>query len=228
MPEYIFFRTESDEQIPRLPRSTNALKLLEYDNLCWELTGGDKEFAKFLFENNLLQLSHVTFIDGRIHFEDGFFYGYGDAVLHVNRRKETAEVRLGIDGLELYDDLIPFIETGKNDLVFVDDANKLTGVHFVLDLLPKAAIEETHVKKVVVTARDYARQQVVQKILEVEKCSYRSHASRYEHFLYLQKSSMRRHPDALDRHGDSCRQHHHHCKALKYAQHSGRKRLAQN
>ena len=73
------------------------------------------------------------------------------------------------NGLELYDDLITSIETGKNYLVFVDDANELTGLHFVLDFLPKAAIGKKHVKKVVMTVRDYARERVIKKILEVEK-----------------------------------------------------------
>ena len=71
--------------------------------------------------------------------------------------------------LKLYDDLIASIETGRNYLIFVDDANELTGLHLVLDFLPKVAIGEKHVTKVVITVRDYARLQVVQKILEVEK-----------------------------------------------------------
>ena len=33
LPGYLFFRTESDEPLPRLTRITNVLKLLEYDNL---------------------------------------------------------------------------------------------------------------------------------------------------------------------------------------------------
>ena len=102
LPGYIFFRTESDEPLPLLTRITNVLKLLEYDNLSWELTGGDREFAEFLFDNDLLQLSHVTFIDGRIHFEDGFLYGRGDAVLRVNRRKKTVEVSLEINRLAFW------------------------------------------------------------------------------------------------------------------------------
>ena len=102
LPGYLFFRTESDEQLPQLTRITNVLKLLEYDNLSWELTGGDREFAEFLFDNDLLQLSHVTFIDGRIHFEDGFLYGRDDAVLRVNRRKKTVEVSLDINRLAFW------------------------------------------------------------------------------------------------------------------------------
>ena len=102
LPGYIFFRTESDELFPRLTRITNVLKLLEYDNLSWELTGGDREFAEFLFDNDLLQPPHVTFIDRKLHFEDGFLYGHDDAVLRVNRRKRTAEVRLEIDRLAFW------------------------------------------------------------------------------------------------------------------------------
>lgn len=102
LPGYIFFRTESDEQISRLTRITNVLKLLEYDNLSWELTGGDKEFAEFLFDNDLLQPPHVTFIDGKLHFEDGFLYGHDDTVLRVNRRKKTVEIRLEIDRLAFW------------------------------------------------------------------------------------------------------------------------------
>ena len=83
-------------------RIINVLKLLEYDNLNWELTGGDREFAELLFDNDLFQMPHVTFIDGKLHFEDGFLYGYDDAVLCVNRRKKTAEIRLEIDRLAFW------------------------------------------------------------------------------------------------------------------------------
>ena len=102
LPGYIFFRTDSDEPIPLLTRITNVLKLLEYDNLSWELTGSDREFAEFLFDNDLLQPPHATFIDGRLHFEDGFLYRHDDAVLRVKRRKKTAEVRLEIDQLAFW------------------------------------------------------------------------------------------------------------------------------
>lgn len=102
LPGYIFFRTKTDEQLPLLTRITNVLKLLEYDNCNWELTGGDKEFAEFLFDTGLLKPPHVTFIDGKLHFEYGFLYGHDDAVLRVNRRKKTAEVRLGIDRLAFW------------------------------------------------------------------------------------------------------------------------------
>ncbi|MEA5040600.1 MAG: ATP-binding protein [Clostridiaceae bacterium] len=70
--------------------------------------------------------------------------------------------------LALYDDLRASFETDKNYLIFVDDANELTGLHFVLDYLPKT-VGQRRVQKVVMTVRDYARQQVVNQVLEVEK-----------------------------------------------------------
>lgn len=101
--------------------------------------------------------------------------GFGKTRLALQLCKEIAAecgyevLCIKSNGLELYDDLITTIETGKNYLVLVDDANELTGLHFVLDFLPKAAIGQKCIKKVVMTVRDYARQQVVSQILEVEK-----------------------------------------------------------
>lgn len=59
-----------------------------------------------------------------------------------------------------------------HDLAFVDDANELTGLHFVLDFLCKTADQKKSVKKLIVTVRDYARQQVISQILEVKKPRY--------------------------------------------------------
>ena len=64
------------------------------------------------------------------------------------------------NGLELYEDLVTTIEEDKNYLVFVDDANELTGLHFVLDFLCKAGDQKKSIKKLIVTVRDYARRQL--------------------------------------------------------------------
>lgn len=99
LPGYIFFRTGTEELLSWLTRITNVFKLLEYDDLSWELIDSDKEFAEFLFENDPIQPPRVSFIDGKLHFEEGFLYGHDDAVIRVNRRKKTAEVQLDIDTL---------------------------------------------------------------------------------------------------------------------------------
>lgn len=73
------------------------------------------------------------------------------------------------NGLELYEDLAAAIDAGKDYLVFIDDANELSGLHFVLEYLPKISGKSKHINKIIITVRDYARQDVVRKVFEVEK-----------------------------------------------------------
>lgn len=73
------------------------------------------------------------------------------------------------NGLEIYEDLNSRIETCKDYLVFVDDANELTGLHLVLSFLSVAENSRRTIKKLVVTVRDYARQQVANIINKCEK-----------------------------------------------------------
>ena len=71
------------------------------------------------------------------------------------------------NNLQLYEDLVSAIEEGKDYLVFVDDANELSELHYVLEYLPKAAIGTRHISKLILTVRDYARKQVMQSVMEV-------------------------------------------------------------
>lgn len=73
------------------------------------------------------------------------------------------------NNLQLYEDLISAIEEGKDYLVLVDDANELSGLHYVLDYLPRAADKSPHISKLILTVRDYARKQVMQSVMEVMK-----------------------------------------------------------
>lgn len=71
------------------------------------------------------------------------------------------------NNLQLYEDLVSAIEEGKEYLVLVDDANELSELHHVLEHLPKAAIGSRHISKLILTVRDYARKQVLQRVMEV-------------------------------------------------------------
>ena len=71
------------------------------------------------------------------------------------------------NNLQLYEDLVSAIEEGKEYLVLVDDANELSGLHHVLDYLPRAAVGSRHISKLILTVRDYARKQVMQSVKEV-------------------------------------------------------------
>ena len=102
LPGYLFFRTVNASSAIRLPTITNVYRLLEYENRNWQLIDHDRAFAEFLFENDLRQVPIVKFINGRLHFEDGFLQGYDEQVLRVNRRKQTAEVQLKISNLSFW------------------------------------------------------------------------------------------------------------------------------
>ena len=65
--------------------------------------------------------------------------------------------------MQLYEDLVSAVEEGKEYLVFVDDANELSGLNHVLEYLPKAAMGARHISKLILTVRDYARKQVIAK-----------------------------------------------------------------
>ena len=71
--------------------------------------------------------------------------------------------------LQLYDDLVTSIESGKDYLVLVDDANELSGLRYVLDYLPKKQDTTKHISKLILTVRDYARKQVMDSVLNVDR-----------------------------------------------------------
>lgn len=68
--------------------------------------------------------------------------------------------------LVLYYDLVAAIEEGKEYLVLVDDANQLSGLHHVLDFLPKMSGRTRQIAKLVLTVRDYARKEVMERTKE--------------------------------------------------------------
>ena len=73
-------------------KSIEHIDLVEIDE---EVVEVSREYLKGLSSG---------FDDERVslHFEDGFLYGCDDAVIRVNRRKKTAEIRLGIDRLAFW------------------------------------------------------------------------------------------------------------------------------
>lgn len=73
------------------------------------------------------------------------------------------------NNLQLYEDLVSAIEKGKDYLVLVDDANELSGLSYILDYLPGVMVKSRHISKLILTVRDYARKQVMQRVMEVAR-----------------------------------------------------------
>ena len=101
--------------------------------------------------------------------------GVGKTKLALQLCKTLAEqnswetVCIKSNNLELFDDLATTFDTSKEYIVLVDDANELSSLHLVLDYLHKMVENTRFVRKIILTVRDYARQQVVNEVLEVEK-----------------------------------------------------------
>ena len=61
------------------------------------------------------------------------------------------------------------MEKNKAYIVFIDDANELTGLHFFLDSLILSQGKTNGIKKIIITVRDYARQEVLNRVITYEK-----------------------------------------------------------
>lgn len=70
--------------------------------------------------------------------------------------------------LEIYEDLVSCIED-KSYIVFIDDANELTGLHFFLESLTQSRGKANGIRKIVITVRDYARKAVLNCVLKYDK-----------------------------------------------------------
>lgn len=113
--------------------------------------------------------------------------------------------------LELYDDLIASIETGKNYLVFVDDANELTGLHLVLNTdysemlhLDYQVYEACHKEQVQNLVKQYGLQkfryllQVCKECLEVVDREGRSLSSGVEYAMEAFSKNQELYVDAVN------------------------------
>lgn len=85
----------------------------------------------------------------------------------LEEKHEYKVICIKSNGLEIYEDLITAIEPNQKYIAFVDDANELAGLQFVLDYLQNDT--EKKIAKIIVTVRDYAQQDVLKKILDYGK-----------------------------------------------------------
>lgn len=117
-----------------------------------------KEAEKLLEQNNILVVYGPSGV-GKTRFSVELCRCLSDKLGY-----ETVCIKS--NGLEIYEDLVTSLESEKEYIAFVDDANELTGLHFVLDNLNN---EKRKISKLVITVRDYARQDVIKKILDYDK-----------------------------------------------------------
>lgn len=73
------------------------------------------------------------------------------------------------NNLQIYEDLVSAIENDKEYIVLVDDANELSGLRHVLEYIPRTEMDSRHISKLILTVRDYAREQVMDSVLKVAR-----------------------------------------------------------
>lgn len=96
LPGYVLFKSKPEAKVKQLEEITHVHRILKYADASWILKGLDLEFAAFFFESSEIEYSKAEFVDGHIHFIDGFLKGHDDDVVRLNKRMKTAEVKLGI------------------------------------------------------------------------------------------------------------------------------------
>ena len=130
--------------------------------------------TEFLFRQEELEQAKVTLCNNDILLIAGPA-GVGKTRFALELCRQLAEEKnydvlvIKSNDLKLYDDLVAAIEEGKDYLVLVDDADQLPGLHHVLDYLPRTGVGVRHIAKLILTVRDYARKQVMETVMEVNR-----------------------------------------------------------
>ncbi len=132
-----------------------------------ELIGRDKEKAEVI---ELIESNDVVIIEGPS--------GIGKTKLSYEACNEFSnkngyEFRvIKNKNLSIYNDLQTYFLEDNNYVILIDDANQLTDLEFVLNLVKNNTSSKTI--KLVLTVRDYARNDTVLKVMDViTPCEYR-------------------------------------------------------
>ena len=150
------------------------LSTSEFVRLCDANVMSAPLYTEFLFREEELKSAKEKLCQSNVLVLTGPA-GVGKTRLALDVCKELSEetgmavLCVKNNGVEIYDDLIAAIEPDREYLVFVDDANELTELNLVLSFLPGGAFGHRCIKKLVLTVRDYAKQRVIQQILDVAR-----------------------------------------------------------
>lgn len=102
IPGYIFFQADEDFPVMRLLGRDTVYRVLSYEDYDWHLRGTDRLFAEKMFEyHGYIDFSKAYYEGDRIRIIDGFLGGQEAQITRVNRRAQTAQLRLQVQDKEL-------------------------------------------------------------------------------------------------------------------------------
>ena len=101
-PGYLFFRACADFDARALARRQDVYRLLCDGEGIWHLRGSDLKLARGLFDcGGVVGFSSAYYEGDRIRITDGLLKAYEGQIIRVNRRNQTAQIALGLDGREV-------------------------------------------------------------------------------------------------------------------------------
>ena len=101
-PGYLFFRTDAEFNAQPLARRHDVYRLLRSPGGIWHLGGDDLALARNLFrQSGVVGFSKAYYEGDRIRVTEGLLKDYEGRILRVNRRTQTAQIALGMDGREI-------------------------------------------------------------------------------------------------------------------------------
>lgn len=101
-PGYLFFYADAELEARRIAERENVYRLLHGPDETWRLQGADEAFARRLFDQaGVVGFSRAYFEGERIRIADGPLKKYEGQILRVNRRAQTAQIRVDFCGREV-------------------------------------------------------------------------------------------------------------------------------
>ena len=101
-PGYIFMRLNNGFPLYRMKQNGLLYKVLRDSDGDWRLSGADRDFAEKIFKSSGLFGFSKAFYEGdRIRILEGPLKELEGKIVRVNHRKQTAQVQLSIQGMDM-------------------------------------------------------------------------------------------------------------------------------
>ena len=101
-PGYVFFAADEAFNAYTMKRNDDVYRLLLTGEEDWRLMGEDRRLVASFFENEgVIGLSKAYYEGDRIRIADGYLKNYEGKIVRVNRRNQTAQIRMDFSGRQI-------------------------------------------------------------------------------------------------------------------------------
>ena len=101
-PGYIFVCLPADGEVYKLMRTGLIYKVLKDSDDEWRLSGADRALVEKMYrDGGVFGFSKAFYENDRIRIVEGPLKEYEGKILRVNHRKQTAQVQMSIQGMDM-------------------------------------------------------------------------------------------------------------------------------